>query len=189
MTTIACLGWGSLIWDCRELPIQRHWFEDGPLVQVEFLRKSKDGRITLVLDKSASPVRALWAIMDSTDIDLAIEALAKREGVKQGSEKKLIGAWSIEDPQPELVLGLEDWAVARGIDSVVWTALSPSAVKPGGVETPNENDVIDYLRELRGSVRDLAEQYIRYAPRQIDTKYRRNIEAIFGWTPLSRTFE
>ena len=37
---IACLGWGSVIWDPRALPIQREWFKDGPFAPVEFTRQS-----------------------------------------------------------------------------------------------------------------------------------------------------
>jgi hypothetical protein len=39
-----------LIWDPRELPIRREWFDDGPLLRVEFTRQSNNGRITLLLE-------------------------------------------------------------------------------------------------------------------------------------------
>jgi hypothetical protein len=39
-----CLGWGSLIWDPRELPIAVEWQTNGPLLAVEFARQSKKGR-------------------------------------------------------------------------------------------------------------------------------------------------
>ncbi len=72
---IACLGWGSLIWDTRTLPVRRQWFMDGPFAPVEFTRQSSDGRITLVIDRNAHPVRLLWAQMATTDLAHARESL------------------------------------------------------------------------------------------------------------------
>lgn len=181
MTVIACLGWGSLIWDPRELPIQRNWFDDGPLIHVEFVRKSKDGRITLVLEPTETPVRSLWAVMDTTDIATAREALRKRESCNSND----IGSWAAGEASPQLVLGLPEWAHARGIDAVVWTALPPKFGDPNTGNAPTEEEVVHYLSNLTGAVRDTAERYIRNAPRQIDTAYRRRIEAVLHWTPTS----
>ncbi len=177
MTRIAVLGWGSLIWDPRELPIQGEWFKDGPLVQVEFTRQSKDNRITLVLEKNALPVRSLWAIMNCTELADARTALQQRERCK------LIDArtWSKGQPLPNLIHALETWATSCGIDAVIWTGL-PSKFNDEVGYAPTIEQVLEHLNSLPCAERDCAEGYVRNAPRQIDTAYRRKIETSFGWT-------
>jgi hypothetical protein len=47
-------------------------------------------------------------------------------------------------------------------------------------------DAVSYLKHLvkeNGSTADLAQTYIRMAPKQIDTEYRRAFEKELGWTP------
>lgn len=178
MTRIACLGWGSLVWDPRELPIQREWFDDGPLVQVEFSRKSNDGRVTLVLTPSARAVRSLWAFMDATDPYTASEDLRKREGIRE-NRRDLISTWSTGQNSPDLIIDLPTWAQTHAIETVVWTALPPTF---DGSDNPTQ--VVNYLSRLTGTKRDNAERYIRLTPRQIDTAYRREIEAALHWTQL-----
>ena len=189
MTIIACLGWGSLVWDPRELPIQRNWFEDGPFIHVEFARQSQDGKITLVLEPKATPVRSLWAVMDTTDIGAARKALRMREGILERNEQSHIGSWSAgqtaDQPMPKCVLGISDWAQARSVHHVVWTALPPKFEEI--VQTPTQENVIQYLKGLTGTQRDNAERYIRFTPIQIDTTYRRGIEAALQWTAYDST--
>ena len=177
---IACLGWGSLIWYPRELPIQRSWFEDGPLVRVEFVRKSNNNRITLVLHKGAKPVRSLWTPMTVDDLDVAKKKLADREGISCKYVKRDIKSWPQDyaDREQECILDLNAWATSKSIDGVVWTALRHS-----GDQVLTSKDVIEHLKKLRGCERDHAEEYVRLAPRQIDTEYRRDIEAALGWSP------
>jgi len=179
-TAIACLGWGSLIWDSRELPIRRRWFEDGPLVQVEFLRESRDKRITLVLHKDTALVRSLWALMPVASLKDARDRLAAREGISERRANDDIGSWLLGAGEAPGISGLGAWAAARGIQHVVWTALPP---KFGGKENmaPTAEEVVSHLAGLTGPERDLAEQYVRRAPRQVGTLYRRAIEAQLGW--------
>ena len=176
---IACLGWGSLIWNPRGLPIRRYWFDDGPLLPVEFVRQSADGRITLAVESSARPVRVLWALMDTEDTEEACKALGQREGIAEANLARHVGRWpqGTAEPHPRI----KQWARARDLDAVIWTALPPQL--EGVKRTPSEKEVIAYLQRLRGTKRDEAERYIRRAPRQIDTAYRRGIEAALQWRP------
>ena len=178
---IACLGWGSLIWNLGELPIQRQWFCDGPLVKVEFLRQSRGDRITLVLHESAGAVRSLWAAMTVEDVDAAARALAAREGVLDRNVEKHIGRWRRGDANPESVIELAPWAESRGVGAVIWCALPPK-FKCEEDRVPSSSEVVAHLSQLVGPKRDVAEEYVRRTPAQIDTKYRREIEASLGWS-------
>ena len=189
---IACLGWGSLIWNPQALPIQQPWSDDGPKVKVEFVRRSKcridnhndckRGPLTLVLyDKAAKPVRSLWARM-TKEVDTpeaAVSALAERERITVNVDKN-IGLWSktSDDKDPLAIPGLRRWATERDIDHVIWTALGP---KFDG--DPNEDRVIEYLSNLPDDHQKHAEKYVRRAPRQINTEYRRRIVTELGWSP------
>ncbi len=177
---IVYLGWGSLVWDPRALPIQRYWFDDGPFARVEFTRQSSDGRMTLVIDgDTAWPVRLLWARSTLTDTEKAMEALKDREGITARNWKSRIGIWCTDKDAPENIPSLPEWADAHEVGVVIWTALKPRY--EGNDERPSIEQVLNHLQGLTGPERDLAEQYIRCTPAQIDTEYRRQIEAALGW--------
>jgi hypothetical protein len=178
---IAFLGWGSLVWDPGALPINHQWHADGPYVRAEFLRKSNNGRLTLVLALAADPVRSLWTTFDGSGLSQACEALRTREGIPVKNLDRSIGSWSRGDPNPECILDIEPWAASRGIESVVWTSLPPKFNEQDGVG-PSADEAVEYLSGLKGPTRVLAEQYIRQAPQQVDTTYRRKFEAALGWS-------
>ncbi len=117
--------------------------------------------------------------MDSETVDEAHEALRLREGKVKSD---YIGKWSVGTRAPDSIPELDKWAAAKQLDHVIWTALPP---KFGGVnkKTPTKEEIINYLHTLKEPQRDLAKKYIRRAPPQIDTAYRRQIEAVFHWNP------
>lgn len=176
---IACLGWGSLIWDPRSLPLSSKWFEDGPFVPVEFARQSKDGRITLVIVPDAAPVQVLWALMSSENLEEAQRRLAEREGITAKNWKSKIGCWQRGQDPPKTIPELPEWAKKRELDAVIWTALGPRF--NGQDILPTSDQVISYLSSLNEDTKKIAKEYVERAPLQIDTKYRRLIKKELGW--------
>ena len=182
--SIACIGWGSLVWDPRDLPCGP-WHDDGPSLPVEFVRESSNRRITLVIHAKAPRVRTLWTILDVPDLKAAGKALGVREYKDAGPKwiAKNIGIWTgvDEESRGREADTIAAWARSRELEGVVWTSLPP---KFGGVEdeAPSVDDVIAYLDALRGAERDEAEKYVRKAPLQIDTPHRQRTTAALGWT-------
>jgi hypothetical protein len=178
----ACLGWGSLIWCSKALPIIGQWRPDGPALPIEFARESRDKRITLVVCQEVSVVTTLWAYLDVATLAEAKNTLATREDIPEKSIKHSIGFWSPRDvsggPYANLV---GEWAVNRSIKGVVWTALKPKFGRAHRM--PKIEEVIAHLHSLEGAEKDAAEEYVRLAPRQIATVYRSEIEREFGWIP------
>lgn len=182
---IAFLGWGSLIWDPRNLPIRGGWCRDGPLLPIEFARRSKDGRITLVIVPERTEVQTLWAMSSETELDSALEALKVREG----TAKSKIGCWVLGGADLELHLNpIAKWARVKGIEAVIWTALNPGLTREDkdNKRCPTIEEVIEHLNGLPRGRFACAEHYVRSAPRQIDTEYRRALERHFGWFPNER---
>ncbi len=180
---IACLGWGSLVWDPRELPVSSKWAHDGPNLPVEFTRKSKDGRITLAITPDACTVRVFSAVMDVISMGEACSALAEREGISAKYISKSVGHWAASSQSPHPQAGsIGDWAKQVGYDGVVWTALKPKFDQNDMI--PNCEQVLTYLGELSGDALEGAEAYVRRTPAAIRTTYRDAIEHTLGWTPI-----
>ncbi|MGO6937872.1 hypothetical protein [Rhizobium johnstonii] len=170
---IACLGWGSLVWNPGELPLRSGWYTDGPSIRVEFVRQSgkEHGRITLVILPSSEVVTSLWAEMDSDDPEDAKELLRQREGKPH---RHHIGLWHAGWAEPGSLPGLTEWASSGEIDAVIWTDLPPKFQGAEG-RVPSVEEVAAYLRELPNEPQAAAFEYIRRAPVQIDTAYRREL--------------
>ena len=128
-------------------------------------------------------MRSLWAVMDTTTLADAQQSLRRREGISEKNIAQNIGTWVRGNECPNLIMELPEWAQAHGIYAVIWTALPPKFNNEDG-RAPTVDEAIAHLRELTGHAREDAERYIRMAPKQIDTAYRRKIEATLGWTPL-----
>ena len=180
---IVCLGWGSLIWHPDDLPTINDWYTDGPGLPIEFARQSRNGRITLVIEPKAKRIPVLWIQMTVPTVDAAQKALANREGVSLSRNPHSIGYWSHNGASRHSeTAGISKWAKTRGVNAVVWTELKPRFNnKPA---TPTRREVVEYLRGLKGLERAKAEEYVRKAPLQIRTAYRKAIELELGWITL-----
>lgn len=182
---IAFLGWGSLIWDPRNLKIKGEWKKDGPFLPIEFMRLSSGGRITLVIYPEAEAVPTMWAKADIDDVDAAIENLRARESTVTGwiNFVTLPDCTSSCKAEPGTLENIQQWAEKKGLDAVVWTALQDNSerfTEETGMEM-NEDNIIKYLGSLKGKTLENAKEYVQKAPEQIDTKLRGRIKQELGW--------
>ena len=118
---IAILGWGSLIWDQRDLPTLGVWQKGGPVLPIEFSRITSDGRLTLVIDeKNGVPVKTRYVESGSGTLGQAIEDLRKREG----TSKSMIGVASKTINIPKSGSDtIKGWADEHKWDAMIWTGL------------------------------------------------------------------
>jgi hypothetical protein len=184
--SIACLGWGSLIWDPRTLPLKGSWKSDGPTLPIEFARESNDGRITLVLVDAGRRVNSLWTLLELNNIETAKLELAKRERITGENIKYSVGFW---DKASNVSFGkyakeIENWALQKDLDGVVWTNLK-YGLKDSRDVMPDSSQVVSHLRNLPDDQRSIAEEYIRKTPMQVNTEYRQILETELGWLPAN----
>lgn len=167
MQKITILGWGSLIWQPKELSfdISFGWKENGSILPVEFARISKDGRLTLVITENGTKVPVLYALSNYQSLEEAIINLAIREG----SGRNSIGSYDkVKDKfTPKFLFEdeIKNWIKNTDFGAVIWTNL--------GENWNIKNDIgdiicqiepknrIEYLKELKGHTSALAEEYIR----------------------------
>lgn len=183
---IAILGWGSLIWQPKDLKYNKeiNWDKNGPYLPVEFSRISNDGRLTLVIDNNAEKVQTLYAVSLYDKLDEAILDLTVREGCA----KDKIGWYdrSEDNFHPNNFIydqDIKNWINDTDFDAVIWTNISRKFKDKIGLVHNSEN-VINYLQTLPEEVKVIAEEYIRKAPRQINTEIRQEIIGRLEWNMM-----
>jgi len=202
---VGCIAWGSLLWDPRSLPLAAPFRREGPTLPIEFSRVALDGRVTLVIDPGAEPIRTWWAPLAVDTVADGIAELARREGVAAervadwiGVERRAIArAAGVADgvgvgrdaanaggagiATAATRAAIAQWLASRSLDAILWTAL-PVRRPDGRFERPDGPELVAHLERLEGAARARAEQYIRRAPTPLRTPNRRLFEATFGWT-------
>lgn len=177
---IACIAWGSLIWEPAPLELASPWRPDGPRLPLEFVRDSDDSdELALVLHEAAPPMPTYWAWLAVDEIGAAREMLRRREKIRP-EYPQWVG--SIPDPQGQDEERVAAWMHTMGIEGAVWTAL-PAKFAGVSERAPSAHEALAFLAGLQGQQRVNAEQYVRRIPPEIHPLYRGLIEQRLGWTP------
>jgi hypothetical protein len=167
--SIAVIGWGSLIWCPRELEVDTQWRADGPLLPIEFARKSADGRVTLVVTPGRQLVRTYWAESSFNTVEKAAENLRSREGTAS--------KWIHRFPGRDVDGRIAEWAETHPeVTGVIWTGLEPTFPTD-----ELERLVVAYLNGLHEPWLGRAREYVEYAPEQVVTPVREDIERTLEW--------
>lgn len=175
---IGILGWGSLIWDPRDLKTNGKWKKDGPSLPIEFARISKDLRLTLVIRPTSKRVRTLYIESAFTDLQASIENLRIREDCETSTAIGFLnfidGTFSIKRIQEEIKVELKEWNKDKGYDAVIWTDLGQNFKTVTGMEFSVHNSK-RHLAGLKINEFNEAKKYILNAPEQVKTEFRKQL--------------
>jgi len=117
--------------------------------------------------------------MTTGDLDEGKHSLKEREGTADQNIHSVLKSDTTDD---QVKMTIKNWLLVKDLDAAIWTGLSYS--KKTNNSRPTLDYVISHLKELDYEKRKVAEEYIRKAPKQIDTIYRRRIEIELGWSPV-----
>jgi hypothetical protein len=178
---IAILGWGSLLWDKSEPEFDaRHheWRFDGPILKLEFTRKSSSrlNALTLVIDPiHGQDCRVAYALSKRTAIEDAISDLCAREKTKEKYIGTVFGdASSRRGRDGQSVSSIFQWAKDSSVDAVIWTDLAGNfdLVPPGQFVKA----AVNHLQLLTPEGKTKAAEYVWKAPDFIVTPLRSALE-------------
>ena len=211
---IAIIGWGSLIWEPRNLSIRTRWRSDGPKLPIEYARISDEGRgrLTLVIHPGTSeaPVaehETYWALSGKNNLDAAIENLREREGTPNPHNIHCIlagGQVYNGDPPMFVQKEIASWLSRHsGVEACIWTGLESNWKEVRDQEF-HIADALRYAVELEKAVthakdaaaRDRANKKLREAreyvgktPSRIQTGLRRKLSALLDWGDIELAAE
>lgn len=183
---IAILGWGSLIWDPRDLEIAAAFEPVGPTLPVEFCRISKNRRLTLIIDESFGTLCQTYSAPSAcAELADAMENLRLREGMPGVADVGFVDiktqsrSPAAAKHHPHAIETIADWTLNNGYDAAIWTALDRQFDSQAG-EPFSVNAAMRFLQTLEAHdpeafARALA--YIRSAPAATQTPVRAAAEA------------
>ncbi|HEX9667551.1 MAG TPA: hypothetical protein VGA95_13470 [Thermodesulfobacteriota bacterium] len=177
---IVIIGWGSVIWDPRDLPREGIWQSEGPRLPIEFSRVSRGRRLTGIIDyEHGTDVETKYVISPRVDIDDAIEDLRVREDtVKKHigfvDNKHNIASDTAHSNDRRTCETVKRWLAKTDFLGAVWTALRSNFREETGRDFSVEHGV-EYIRNLPTTARQQALKYIRNAPTEVDTPLRRKL--------------
>jgi len=174
-SSIAILGWGSLLWDDNEKFDSQHgpWFCDGPKIKIEFSRIScrRKNALTLVIDiKNGQKVEVSYCLSKRTELVYAIKDLEERE------ESRRIGFTCVKSGlrcsrHKFVESSIAEWAKSKSFEQVIWTDLESNFLEEKKIDFTVDNAVA-HIKGLTKEGRYKAAEYIFNAPAYVQTSLR-----------------
>jgi hypothetical protein len=178
---IAILGWGSLLWDPRDLKLVAPFELTGPSLPIEFCRVSKNLRLTLIIHEEFGTLCQTYAATSAfTNRAEAMENLRVREGMSSTGD---VGFAIVANQErshtatklhPHATETIADWTANAGYDAAIWTALD-SRFEEQATEPFSVNAAMRFLEKLAQHNPESfvgALDYIRRAPDATQTPVR-----------------